>query len=192
MGELHAGNAARYKEIFSPDYFRYEEKEDIYYCPVGETLHPRRYHKRRNVTEYLTRKGTCDACILRNQCTHAKHGRSIARHFEHELVEQGRKQSRTPEARKDLARRKHLIEGSFADAKRHHFKRSRWRRLHRQRMQDYLIAVVQNIKIIIKNYKKTPKVPVALELISLSIRILAPNQLLCAANRYLIRPEGIS
>jgi hypothetical protein len=37
-------------------------------------------------------------------------------------------------------------EGSFAEARRHHFKRARWRRLWRQQIQDWLIAAIQNIK----------------------------------------------
>jgi len=40
------------------------------------------------------------------------------------------------------------MERSFADAANNHgFKRSRWRGLWRQRIQDYLIAAVQNIRI---------------------------------------------
>jgi hypothetical protein len=38
------------------------------------------------------------------------------------------------------------MEGSFADAtSRHGFKRTRWRRLRNQRIQDLLIATCQNI-----------------------------------------------
>lgn len=45
-------------------------------------------------------------------------------------------------------RRQTLIEGSFAQAANEHgFKRSRWRRLWRQEIQDRLIAAVQNVKI---------------------------------------------
>jgi hypothetical protein len=41
------------------------------------------------------------------------------------------------------------MEGSFADATVHHgFKRSRWRRLWRQRIQDFLIAAVQNLRLL--------------------------------------------
>jgi len=43
-----------------------------------------------------------------------------------------------------------LIEHSFADAaNNHHFKRARWRRLWRQRIQDYLIAAIQNVRILL-------------------------------------------
>jgi hypothetical protein len=44
------------------------------------------------------------------------------------------------------------MEGSFADAATHHgFKRARWRRLWRQRIQDVLIATVQNLRTRIRH-----------------------------------------
>jgi len=40
--------------------------------------------------------------------------------------------------------------GNFADAANNHgFKRARWRRLWRQQIQDYLIAAIQNIRILL-------------------------------------------
>ena len=43
------------------------------------------------------------------------------------------------------------MEGSFAQAANEHgFKRSRWGRLWRQQIQDWLIATVQNVKILLK------------------------------------------
>jgi hypothetical protein len=42
------------------------------------------------------------------------------------------------------------MERSFADAaNNHHFKRARWRRLWRQQIQDYLIAAIQNMRILL-------------------------------------------
>jgi hypothetical protein len=52
------------------------------------------------------------------------------------------------------------MERSFADAANNHgFKRSRWRRLWRQQIQDYLIATTQNIRILIKQVR--PKLAAA-------------------------------
>ena len=49
--------------------------------------------------------------------------------------------------RHDYRRRRHLMEGSFAQATNGHgFKRARWRRLWRQQIQDWLIAACQNVK----------------------------------------------
>jgi hypothetical protein len=45
------------------------------------------------------------------------------------------------------------MEKSFADAaNNHHFKRARWRRLWRQQIQDYLIAAVQNMRILLAHH----------------------------------------
>ena len=47
------------------------------------------------------------------------------------------------------------MEQSFADAANNHgFKRSRWRRLWRQQIQDYLIAAIQNIRILLRRAGK--------------------------------------
>ena len=55
------------------------------------------------------------------------------------------------------------MEGSFADAANHHgFKRARWRRLWRQRIQDYLIATVQNIRIMLR-HGTTPRATTAVQ-----------------------------
>jgi hypothetical protein len=49
------------------------------------------------------------------------------------------------------------MEGSFADgANNHGFKRARWRRLWRQIIQDYMIAAVQNIRILIRHGDRQP------------------------------------
>jgi hypothetical protein len=47
------------------------------------------------------------------------------------------------------------MEQSFADAaNNHHFKRARWRRLWRQQIQDYLIAAIQNMRILLTHGKR--------------------------------------
>jgi hypothetical protein len=47
-------------------------------------------------------------------------------------------------------RRRYLMEGSFAHGlNQHHFKRSRWRHLGNQCIQDHLICAIQNARILI-------------------------------------------
>jgi len=164
------------KGIFPRDRFIYDAKENVYRCPGEQKLYPRRRDAHRQATEYVTRKGVCDACVLRAQCTRAKHGRSIMHHDHQELIDVARVQAYSSEARRDRVRRRHLMEGSFAEASRYHFKRSRWRRLWRQQIQDHIIAAIQNIKILIKAAPKNG--PFASE--SASFGILS---FLCAALR---------
>lgn len=61
------------------------------------------------------------------------------------------------------------MEGSFADAANNHgFKRSRWRGLEKVTIQNFLIAAVQNIRILIKHWRKP--VGVALEMMEMARR----------------------
>jgi hypothetical protein len=112
-------------------------------------------HPRRRTWEFVAAKGVCGACALRPQCTRALYGRTIKRHEHQGLLDRARQQAHSAAAYRDRRRRKHLAEDSFADAaNNHHFKRSRWRRLWRQQIQDCLIATIQNVKILLKQTQR--------------------------------------
>jgi hypothetical protein len=135
--------------LFTKEQFKYDEAADEYICPAKQTLKPRRFHKRREMTDYVADKKICAKCPLRSECTKSASGRSIARHWKEGALEVGLAFTRLPEAQQDRRRRRHLMEGSFAQAANHyHFKRARWRRLWRQQIQDWLIAAVQNIALL--------------------------------------------
>jgi transposase len=135
--------------LFTKDDFRYDEAADVYVCPVGHHLKPRRVHQHREMTDYVADKKVCAKCPIRSECTRSKLGRSVARHWRQGELEIALAFARLPEAQADRRRRRHLMEGSFAHAaNRYHFKRSRWRRLWRQQIQDWLIAAVQNIALL--------------------------------------------
>ena len=132
--------------LFTKEDFRYDEAADVYVCPVGHHLKPRRFHQRREMTDYVADKKVCAQCALRAECTRSKTGRSVARHWREAELEVALAFARLPEAQADRRRRRYLMEGSFAhSANRYHFKRARWRRLWRQQIQDWIIAAVQNI-----------------------------------------------
>jgi len=57
--------------------------------------------------------------------------------------------ARGREAKRDIKTRQHLSERSFAQSKRYGYKRARWRRLWRMEIQDFLIAALQNITVLI-------------------------------------------
>ena len=150
----HLGQAEAYssKDIFPVSAFVYESEQDRYRCPAGHYLYYHNYKKDDQLIEYKIEKAAlCAGCALRKQCTDSKTGRSVTRPIFSELVEAGRAQANSPAARRDWARRKYIMEGSFADAANNHgFKRARWRRLWRQQIQDWLIAAVQNLRILLK------------------------------------------
>jgi len=149
LGDAKA-KAGKVEGIFPESHFKYQSTEDTFLCPAAKTLKRRRFIKRQGVWEYAAAKGVCTQCALRAQCTRSKTGRTLSRHEHAEILEQCRAQAHSAAAKRDRGRRQYLLEGSFADAANNHgFKRSRWRRLWRQQIQDYLIAAIQNIRILL-------------------------------------------
>ena len=154
----HLGDASKGQDhhkvhgIFAESAFVYDPRSNTYGCPAGEVLRPRRVHPVRHTMEYKASARVCAACLLRLQCTRAKLGRTLHRHEKQELLDIAREQAHSRRARRDRKRRQQLMEQSFADAaNNHHFKRARWRRLWRQQIQDYLIAAIQNVRILLAN-----------------------------------------
>jgi transposase len=152
----HLGDASqnqhhvRSEGIFPESAFIYEPASDTYRCPAGQTLKPRRVHPSKRTMEYKASAAVCAACLLRSQCTRAKLGRTVKRHEKQEALNLARTQAHSRAAQRSRRRRQHLMEGSFADAaNNHHFKRARWRRLWRQQIQDYLIAAIQNVRLLL-------------------------------------------
>lgn len=154
----HLGQAEAYshKDIFGSGAFVYEAERDRYRCPQGHYLYYHNYKKDDHLIQYqIEDAALCARCPLRAQCTESKAGRSVTRPIFSELVQAGREEANSAAARRDRRRRKHVMEGSFADAANNHgFKRARWRGLWRQQIQDWLIAAVQNLRILLK---KSPK-----------------------------------
>jgi transposase len=150
-------------QFFGEDQFIYDRVKDTYRCPAGHEM--KRWQKRaeKNAYQYIAKAGTCDDCALRAQCTKAKGGRRIQRFERQEEINRARIQSRSNWAQRDRRRRKHLIEGSFADgANNHGFKRARWRGLWRQKIQNHLIAACQNLRILCGKNNRKPSAALAL------------------------------
>lgn len=152
MGDLRSKlKNHRTEGIFDSSRFSYDEESDTYQCPAGEKLFYRHFASQRGYMEYTTRKGVCAQCELRKQCTRSKTGRTINRYPQQVILDQAREQSASEAGKQDRKRRQHLQEGNFADAANHHgFKRARWRGLWRQSIQDYLIATLQNLRLLIR------------------------------------------
>jgi len=167
----HMGDAARTartrraQRIFGEEAFIYDPVQDIYRCPAGQVLKPHWVNPLTRMTEYRTPLRVCVGCVLRPQCTRSQHGRTIKRHQKQQVLNIARAQAHSAAARRNRRRRQHLMECSFADAaNNHHFKRARWRRLWRQQIQDYLIASIQNVRILLAH--QNPKRSAAAALIA--------------------------
>jgi transposase len=160
MADLLASSpgSGRRDGIYPESMFCYQPESDTFLCPAGQLLKPRRLHSVRLSWEYVTKRGVCLSCRLREFCTRSKTGRSIKRHRNQNLLDRARRQANTKRAKLDRKRRQHLMERSFADAaNRHGFKRARWRGLLRQSIQDLLIATVQNLRKLIGAIQNAPE-----------------------------------
>jgi len=131
--------------IFTEEAFQYDPGTDTDLCPGGQYLKKRNYNPKRDAYEYKCSAKVCLACHLVHQCTASKSGRSLKRHRRQEELDKMRNAAQSPAARKDIHTRQHLMERSFARATRYGFKRARWRRLWRVRIQEYLTSAIQNI-----------------------------------------------
>jgi len=151
--ETHRG-AGRQKGIFPKELFSYNPDTDTFLCPAGKVLKKRHFHKKRNHFEYKATPQDCIQCDLRDQCTRSKDGRTLKRHARKDELDIMLDEAKSRQAKKDLIQRKHLSERSFAKSTRYGFKRARWRSLWRMEIQDYLIAAIENIMVLIAQPKK--------------------------------------
>jgi len=155
LGESNRGKG-RSQGIYGEEHFTYDPQTNTYRCPANQIMRPRRLHPQRLTWEYVTAKGTCLVCQLRQFCTRSRTGRTIHRHRDQGRLEKARKIANSRAAKRDLRRRQHLMERSFADAANcHGLKRARWRGLWKQAIQDLLIATVQNLRKLLRHLSQT-------------------------------------
>ena len=156
LGEVSANVQERGKLPASR--FVYEPGSDRLRCPQGHYLVCHQDRPQEQLKVYLIEDpATCAQCALRQQCTQSKRGRSIRRHVQAPLVEAARTEAHSPAARYSRKRRQHVMEGSFADAVNNHgAKQARWRGLWRQKIQSWLIAAVQNLRILLRHRASGP------------------------------------
>jgi transposase len=143
-------------KIFSEEQFEYDPQSDTYRCPAGNRLKPKSLHMNRQSRDYAASRKVCAVCSLRERCTRNKSGRTIKRHLRQEELDRMREASRSSEAKRDIKTRQHLMERSYARGTWYGFDRARWRRLWRVEIQEYLIAAIQNIEVLLR-YGERPK-----------------------------------
>ena len=145
--------------IYSDNRFLYDKESDTYECPAGKRLKRRKVHKPRDSVEYAGSKKECGQCELRRHCTKSKTSRTIKRHMRQDDLDTMRAMAGSAESKRDITTRHHLMERTFARAKRYGYKRARWRRLWRVQIQEYITAAIQNIDVLVKYGRNTRKAP---------------------------------
>ncbi len=156
LGHVSANLAERGQLPLSQ--FVYEAGRDRLRCPQDHYLVCQQHRPEEQAKVYLIEDAAlCAHCGLRERCTRSKRGRSIQRHVQAEVLEAARAEADSPAGRRHRRRRQHVMEGSFADAVNNHgAKKARWRGLWRQKIQSWLIAAVQNLRVLLRHQGSRP------------------------------------
>ena len=161
---------------FTLEDFIYVPEQNVYLCPHSKELKPYKteFKSRRQV--YVSKKSDCSDCPLRQKCLSPKAERRELREPSvlTPTILNSQRIASSQAAKASRARRMQLQEGQFGQAARaHHYKRSRYRGLKSQRIQDCIIASIQNLKILIKgSHPKTAGTGAQIDFKCLKINII--------------------
>lgn len=137
---------------FNHDKFIYDKGCDCYICPAGKILKPVDFNKTKNSITYRTDRKTCPQCQHFGICTLSKEGRRIQRSIYKEYVEWADNCLTKSERKRLMSRRQYKAEGSFADAANNHgFKRMRFRGIEKAKIQNLMIAAIQNLRKLMRH-----------------------------------------
>jgi hypothetical protein len=120
---------------------------DAYRCPQGQRLPRRKTKYTEHEVLYRADAATCNACLVKAECTASDQGRIVHRSFYADYLERVRGYHITEPYQKAMRKRKVWVEPLFAEAKDWHgLRRLRLRGLENANIQGLLIAAGQNLK----------------------------------------------
>ena len=154
----HQRNSSRCDPDFNHDKFIYDDQRDCYICPAGKQLKHVGFKDNGNSIIYKADLQTCQQCLHFKKCVASKQsGRQIQRNINKEYIDWADNCLTKYERKRLMARRKHKAEGSFADAANNHgFKRLRFRGIKKARIQNLLIAAIQNLRKLMRYISSRP------------------------------------
>jgi IS5 family transposase len=144
----HRVNNSRCHPDFNHDKFTYDSKNDCYICPAGKTLEIKHYNRNENAVTYIADRKVCRQCQHFKKCVASKKaGRQVQRNINKEHIDWADNCLTKSERKRLMTRRKYKAEGSFADAANNHgFKRMRFRGIEKAKIQNLMIAAIQNLR----------------------------------------------
>lgn len=136
--------------LFRRDAFRYEPKENAYYCPEGKPLHYRGQRRSSGGDLYRSTEGQCRGCPQKKSCTAGPYRRLFV-HWQEPARQTVRALASTPDYKRSQ-RARYKIEALFAELKQQvKLRRVRLRRLWNVAEQFYLAATAQNLKRLVRH-----------------------------------------
>jgi transposase len=146
-------NTIHSKNPYAIDKLSYDDKKDIYLCPVGKPMKNIGSCKRKNkngfiqtVTNYQAEK--CDGCPLRNECHQQKVDRIIeVNHNLNRLRSSAEKRLKSKRGIEKRKKRCWDTEPVFGNIKyNHHFKRFMLRGMEKVAVETGLLALAHNLR----------------------------------------------
>ena len=130
---------------FTREHFRYEPKENAYYCPEGKPLRYRGQSRSSQGYLYCATEKHCQGCPQKRLCTPGLF-RKLFVHWQEPARQAIRALAGTPEYKRSQ-RARYKVEALFAELKQQiKLRRVRLRRLWNVAEQFYLAATAQNLK----------------------------------------------
>ena len=154
----HPKPGTSYPDKFPHKMFRYDRKQDCYICPAGQKL--QLYNRNASVGKrYRCKRQICEECEYFSECVASRQlGRQIARNFNADYIEWADSCLSKHERKRLMGRRQYKAEGSFADgANNYGFKRARWRGITKMKIQNLMIAAIQNLGKLLRYGQNNPK-----------------------------------
>lgn len=136
--------------LFTREQFRYEPRENAYYCPEEKPLHYRGQKRSSQGDLYRSTEVQCRGCPQKKSCTRGPYRRLFV-HWQEPARQAVRALAGTPEYQRSQ-RGRYKVEALFAELK-HQMKlrRVRLRRLWNVAEQFHLAATVQNLKRLVRH-----------------------------------------
>ena len=142
---------------FTREQFRYEPKENAYYCPEGKPLRYRGQSRSSQGYLYCSTEAQCHRCRQKKSCTPGLY-RKVFVHWQEPARQTVRALAGTPEYKRSQ-RARYKVEALFAELKQQiKLRRVRLRRLWNVAEQFHLAATAQNLKRLVRHlaHKQAP------------------------------------
>jgi len=143
----HKSHKVSKDKDFANDKFVYDSINDCYICPAGEKLKRFSTNNANGTSQYRALRETCQRCDYFKKCVAGKKtGRQVQRNPDMMYCYWADGCLTRHQRSRLMSRRKYKSEGSFADAANNHgFKRAKWRGLTKMKIQNLMIAAIQNV-----------------------------------------------
>ena len=124
----------------------FEYRGDHVVCPQGKVLKWAGYHRRNASYQYVASQKDCQACLVKEQCLPpGQKRRYLGLTIYYPLHLEAQQRNQTPAYRREMARRRTIVEGIFASLDRLGWAKSRLRGLWKVDCEGFMASIAHNV-----------------------------------------------